>query len=469
MLSKIKYYALEITVYFLVLLRLLIIGFVPLFDKTEARYAEIARIMYETGNWVTPQIDYNVPFWAKPPMSTWISALSFHVFGVHEFAARFPSFLLQVILIIIVAKALNFKKRQTYWFALIMLTIPEYYIHCGVVSTDSSLLMGITFIMIGFWNSISKANNQKFWKFLIWLGVAIGMLAKGPIVLVLTAPPIFIWSCLYKGHLKLFFKKTLWIPGIAFAFLFSFLWYYSAELRTPGFIDYFFVGEHYKRFVESGWKGDKYGFAKQQPLGMIWLFLILFAIPWFQFIVVNGFKMKKEILKNKWVTFLWIWMLWTPLFFTISKSLIHTYTLPSMIPLGLLVMYYFESYHKNKRWVVGAMFVPILVFICFISINTFYTDVSWQNTDKHLVGKINPLETTNIYAWEFKSYSSQFYTSGQIKTLHNSEELENILKEEKTFYILSRNANYKHMPEALKKHLFKIGANRKSQLFIHKP
>lgn len=48
--------------------------FFPLFDTTESRYAEIARKMLETGNWVTLQQDYGVPFWAKPPLSIWLSA-----------------------------------------------------------------------------------------------------------------------------------------------------------------------------------------------------------------------------------------------------------------------------------------------------------------------------------------------------------------------------------------------------------
>ena len=55
---------------------------IPLTDNTEARYAEIARIMSETQNWITLQIDYGIPFWAKPPLSTWASAFSISIFAL---------------------------------------------------------------------------------------------------------------------------------------------------------------------------------------------------------------------------------------------------------------------------------------------------------------------------------------------------------------------------------------------------
>jgi hypothetical protein len=74
----------------LVLIRGIFNFSLPLMDKTEARYAEIARIMAETGNWVVPHIDYGVPFWAKPPLSTWASALSIFLFGDHAFFVRLP-------------------------------------------------------------------------------------------------------------------------------------------------------------------------------------------------------------------------------------------------------------------------------------------------------------------------------------------------------------------------------------------
>ena len=112
---------------------------IPLMDKTEARYSEIARIMEETDNWVALQIDYDVGFWAKPPLSTWLSALSFRLFGVNEFAARFPSLLLNIIIALLVG--MYAKRRNQHYLlpALILLTIPEFLIHSGVVSTDTAL------------------------------------------------------------------------------------------------------------------------------------------------------------------------------------------------------------------------------------------------------------------------------------------------------------------------------------------
>ena len=82
----------------LLLFRIVLNYSIPLMDKTEARYAEISRIMEETNDFITPQIDYNVPFWAKPPLSTWLSALSIKVFGENEFAVRFPYLLLILVL-----------------------------------------------------------------------------------------------------------------------------------------------------------------------------------------------------------------------------------------------------------------------------------------------------------------------------------------------------------------------------------
>ena len=94
-----------ISVITIIVFRFILTGAIPLLDKTEARYSEIARLMYETKEWVVLQIDYGTPFWAKPPLSTWLSASSFEIFGVNEISARLPSFLLCIIILVILGNS----------------------------------------------------------------------------------------------------------------------------------------------------------------------------------------------------------------------------------------------------------------------------------------------------------------------------------------------------------------------------
>ncbi|WP_369011382.1 ArnT family glycosyltransferase, partial [Oligella urethralis] len=70
-----------------------VMALMPFSDTTEPRYAEIARLMLERNDWITPWFDPQTPFWGKPPLSFWLQALSMKFFGVSEFAARLPSYL----------------------------------------------------------------------------------------------------------------------------------------------------------------------------------------------------------------------------------------------------------------------------------------------------------------------------------------------------------------------------------------
>ena len=419
-------------------------AYIPLMDKTEARYAEIARIMQETGNWITPQIDYGVPFWAKPPLSTWLSALSMRVFGVNEFAVRFPYLIVTLIVIIIVSRFTK-EKKPAFLVGFILLTIPEFLLHAGVVSTDTMLSFCVAMIFLSFWRAFNS-ERLNYWGYLIFVFIGFGLLAKGPIVLILTLPPIILWVIFYAEY-RIFFKRIPLFTGSILALAIAVPWYYLAEIKTEGFLEYFIVGEHFKRFFDSSWQGDKYGFAKSQPLGIIWVFLFAFAFPWFQVVFIKLWKMKKQLLQNRWIIFLLLWLLWTPFFFTFSSSLIHTYILPSIIPIALIVEYYWKKM-KNKRTIIGlSLIFPILIVIAtllsFVNNNLEF----YSKTDKYLLEHTD-YSNTEIYYFGDKSYSSQFYSEGKIKNI-SAKKLKDKLNKNDEFHIIIEKKDLKHIDSTI--------------------
>ena len=240
-------------------------------------------------------------------------------------------------------------------------------------------------------------------------------------------------------------------------------WYIAAEINSPGFLDYFIVGEHFERYFNSEWKGDKYGFPKQQPLGIVWAFLILFLLPWSIAFVRLLIKKGKDYIQNPWVLFLLFWALWTPLFFTSSKSLIHPYVLPSCIPLALIISHYWSAL-KNKRVYLGfALGLPVLIFAVQLSgkIKPLYA----STTDKYLIEQANP--ATTIFSLDQKSYSSQFYTAGKIKQIDTAY-LRQVSETDIAFYLILLNKQWEQLKSPYKNQLELIDSNSKKGLYQFK-
>ncbi len=432
----------------------------PLMDKTEARYAEIARIMAETDDWVMPQIDYGVPFWAKPPLSTWLSAFSFKLFGVNEFTARLPYFLLSLLIAIMLGKYANRDERSFWLPALIVFTLPQFFLHAGVVSTDTALAFSVTVVMLSFWETVS-GNKYWYWKYLFFVGISIGLLAKGPILVILTFPPLFVWVWI-NGYFKRVRLVFPWFLGIGIVTIMAFPWYYFAEKQSPGFIDYFIVGEHFKRFLDTTWRGDKYGFPKSQPFGMIWVFLFLFALPWIQMVIVKMIKNWAIVKSNPWLTFLVLWLVWTPLFFTLSKSLIHPYILPVMVPLTLLVVFWWKDLKYKRSALTFAITIIVLAFGAFGYFKISNKLKFYGNTDKYLLERTHGVP--RIFHFGNKSYSGQFYSKGKLKAIRLSE-LKAHVNNKEVFMILIKDRDRSKIPETLMKQLDSVEGNKHKTLF----
>ncbi len=407
--------------------RWLTMAMVPMLDTTEARYSEVARIMAETGDWITPWFDYGIPFWGKPPLSFWTEALSFRFFGITEFAARLPSWLanLGMLGLIYHVTRIISGHRQALIATLIFSTMALSYIMSGAVLTDPFLALGTTLSLVSLILALRQPGSLWGWGFFI--GLSIGLLAKGPLALVLIGGPIALWMIGQRQWRNL--SHLPWGRGLLLTTLLSLPWYIAAELKTPGFINYFIVGEHFLRFVDSGWKGDLYGSAHQQAYGTIWVYWLQASFPWGPIAIIiliwRGLSTRKfnSVFKQKLSDAQYLLLLsalFPSLFFTFSGNILWTYQLPALAPLAILIAMLITHIPTRRLSVITAV-VPFLVLL--IGFYTqFYPDK--LKTEKTLVMHYNEHKNNNtqplIYIGK-PPFSARFYSKGRIKVMELAE------------------------------------------------
>jgi len=411
-------------------IRLVTLGAYPLMDTTEARYGEMARLMIETGNWVTPQFDYGVPFWGKPPLFTWMSAVGIETFGVNEFAVRVPHWIagaFTLLLMGLFAKRLGYSGLVT---ALVLATCGIFSIAAGAVMTDMVLTFGMTIAMLGFylcWLSYENGHPNKVWGYVGFVGLAIGLLAKGPLVIVLMGLAVVPWLILQHGFVLAF--KVMWqrfplLGGTLLMLAIALPWYVLAEQATPGFIDYFIIGEHIKRFLVSGWQGDLYGSAHDEVRGMIWLFWLYSAAPWSFVLPVLLWKRRRHLksslsIEGGIASFLLFWMIAPLVLFTFSGNILPAYVLPGVPAIGLLIAILVSDLKQDKKWFkLTASVVPALLVV---AVGFIHFDVGDKRSDKVILRMAQPDVAT--YYVGSRPFSGQFYSSGQAKLLSDEAEL----------------------------------------------
>ena len=458
-----------------IFLRVVTLGLYPLADRTEARYAEIARKMAETGDWITPKIGYGVPFWGKPPLSTWLTAASLKIFGINEFAARFSSFFLiactvALIYILVRKRGLNYALITT----MILVTTAGFFVSSGAVMTDPALVFGTTLSMVGFWQAVQPTTQfKKLWGYLFFVGLAIGLLAKGPIGIVLTFLPIIIWTLWQKkiGHV---WQSIPWLSGTVLMLVIALPWYLLAEAKTPGFLNYFIVGEHWQRFTESGWEGDLYGSGHAHPYGTIWLYWLIAALPWsLTFIVLaikalfNRSSLNLASLDREWITYLFLWAITPMIFFTFASNILWTYVLPGLpafaILLTELLLVSVTKQNLSKQIISRGLVIPLLfLFTLPITVN-----VANQNSQKYLVNQYQKLCSESncqlVYLFDIP-YSAQFYSLGKATQVDINQTLP-LLEDANQDYFVTKTRKINNFSQEFTSGIENIKQNNRYTLF----
>lgn len=428
------------------LARLAMLGLYPLQDTTEARYAEIARKMAELNDWVTPWFDYGVPFWGKPPMSFWLTSASFKLLGVNEFAARLPHLLAALLVSWLVWDWMRQRSTREAMLAVALLWgAVLFYVSAGAVMTDMVFAIGTTLAMRGFWLGLHGSESQRRReRWLLFIGLSIGLLAKGPIALVLSGLPIALWS-LSTRNAGLAWLRLPWLSGSLIVAVLALPWYVIAELKTPGFLDYFLIGEHWQRFTVVGWAGDRYGKAHAFPRGSIWLFALVACLPWTLLWPVLAFGRAKAVASNPlvrperaWRTYLLLWGAAPCLFFTAAGNILWTYVLPGLPALAMFASTWLASDTRTRRVnaiVASGMIITALgMSIAIVSLHK----PNNPNTAKSLVEAYHARKTGKepLIFLETRPYSASFYSHGEAKQVSDMVELKKRLEHVRAFVAL---------------------------------
>ncbi|MFN4260033.1 MAG: ArnT family glycosyltransferase, partial [Gemmataceae bacterium] len=232
-----------------------------LFEPDEGRYAEIPREMLARGEWIVPLLQ-GEPYLDKPPLLYWLVMVSYRLCGVHDWAARLvPALAVQgCILLTYLLGRRVLGLRAAWWGALLLLVAPGLMLMGRLLLLDGLLTLWTTLALFSVFEATRGPRLRWGWWLTAALACALGILTKGPIILVLLVPPLCLYHGLTRGG-----APVCWRALLAFTALVVLLplpWFVAMCGRVPDFAYHFFWQHHVVRYADP--------FDHQRP---IWFFL----------------------------------------------------------------------------------------------------------------------------------------------------------------------------------------------------
>ena len=335
------------------------LGMRDLWAPDEPRYAEIAREMVESGNWIVPKFN-DLRYFEKPIMGHWLNATSQLIFGENNFAARFVSVLSTAgssfFLFLLVSRFYN---RQQAWIAVGIFTSLFLVSMVGTYAIlDSILNLWLSASLTMFLLASEALTSLKRLGYYTLAGLFCGLafLTKGFLALalpVLVVIPYVLWH-------KKFKQLACWGGWVIFvAVLISLPWAISIHMAEPDFWHYFFWVEHIKRFSAEN----------AQHAAPFWYYLpllLIVTIPWV-FLIPSALNSLRNQWQNPLLSFSIIWFFLPLIFFSIAKGKLPTYILPCMMPLAIIISRgLILAFEKQKKGIkiastVNLLFIMILM------------------------------------------------------------------------------------------------------------
>ncbi|QEM66831.1 glycosyltransferase family 39 protein [Geobacter sp. FeAm09] len=309
----------------------LFLGNAGLIEPDEGRYAEIPREMLERGDFVTPTLNY-VAYFEKPPLHYWLNAISFKLFGLNEFAARFAGTLaglLTVLLVYHTGRKL-FGRREGVFSAFILGTSTGFVAQSRINLTDMTLTLCLSAALCCFILAADDRERHKGrYYYAMYLFSALAVLAKGVVGLFFPAGIIAVYlATTRRWHLL---KEMRLAGGCTLFLAVAAPWFVLVSLRNPEFARFFFIHEHLERFLTTA-------HGRYQPFWFFVPILLLTMFPWSLYGVraIARAWAERRSPNGERLSFLLAWAVFVFLFFSASHSKLIPYILPMFPPLALL-------------------------------------------------------------------------------------------------------------------------------------
>lgn len=221
----------SIVAVFAALLFLPFLGQVHLFDWDEINFAECAREMIVSKDYLRVQIDFQ-PFWEKPPLFIWMQVLSMKLFGINEYAARFPNAFIGIMTLLSLyyaGKRVVNEKMASWWVLLYAATwLPHFYFKSGIIDPTFNLFIFLAFLQI-----YLVRNGERKWLHSILAGMFLGLavLTKGPVAILVALLSFIVYIIVNKG---LWGYKISHILLVAFSTLLTTSIWFGVEIIAHG-------------------------------------------------------------------------------------------------------------------------------------------------------------------------------------------------------------------------------------------
>jgi 4-amino-4-deoxy-L-arabinose transferase-like glycosyltransferase len=353
-----------------------------LMDDVDAVQAQIARNMLQSGDWVTARLD-GIAYLEKSPLKYWMMAVSFKIFGVHDWAARIPIALATVLLCWITARfgAWAFGRRAGMYSGLVLATSVGLFLFTRILIPDVILTLTITLALWSLLRTLEEGGRHPTrWAMTMWAAMGTGLLLKGLIAAVFPAAAGLLYLYL-TGQL---FRRKTWkllrpFSGMALFLAIAAPWHVLATLRNPPYLDFtmhsergsyrgffwfYFMNEHVLRFLNMRYPRD----YNTVPRLYFWLFHLLWLFPWSVYLPATvrlSYRQPDRASRVRLLALCWAGFIL--IFFTFSTTQEY-YSMPCYPALALLLGSAMASGAPVLRW--GTRAIAAVATVAAVAIAT---------------------------------------------------------------------------------------------------